>query len=77
MSFAVAALLVLAPQAAAEPPSAPVKKEKKLCRNEATSFSRMGKQTCHTRTEWAEIDKSSRAARDEAIGDGPRLNSPR
>lgn len=77
MFFAVTALLILAPQTSTAGPAtaqaiAPNVKEKKVCRKDQNSVSRVAHLTCHARSEWAEIEKGT--ARDADLM-GARVKS--
>jgi hypothetical protein len=66
MPFAVSAILsgpVMAQDNVAAPADASVKpaKEHKICREDVNTGSIMPHRTCHTREEWAEIDKADAA----------------
>jgi hypothetical protein len=56
--------------------------EKRICRREVPTGSRLPKRTCHTATEWAEIDKTTQERADREVdriaamgrGDGSGFN---
>ncbi len=71
---ALAGIACVAPAAAQEPTTGPETSapatvapapEKKICRTYATTGSILGgKRTCHTKSEWTQIDHDSEAAND-------------
>lgn len=68
-------LATLPPQAtpdAAATPTPPVK-EKRICRSEVPTGSTLPKHTCHTKSEWAQIDAAN--ARNVESTLGARRNS--
>lgn len=52
-------------QEAAPAPAAKPAKEKKICRSEEATGSIMVKRVCHTKDEWAAIDKANDTATDQ------------
>ena len=56
LAFAMTAAAV-APAYAAKEPTSPVDPDKKICRKQETTGSIMTKRICHTKAEWAQIDK--------------------
>ncbi|MCT8003691.1 hypothetical protein NZL82_17605 [Sphingomonas sanguinis] len=60
-------LLTLAGQQAESTPPAPKPKEKRICRSEAPTGSRLGgRKVCHTREEWDMIAADARKDVDDA-----------
>jgi hypothetical protein len=71
-SLAVPALAEDAPAAATS--SAKAAKPKKVCRADASLGSVMPRYICHSKEEWAAIDKATQSATDGALnGAGPSL----
>jgi hypothetical protein len=77
----VAALTIIAvsaPAFAADADQNPPKKERRICRESEPTGSRLTTRVCHTKAEWAEIDKANQETatrevqRDQAMarGDG-------
>ena len=65
LSFGLASVLT-APAIAEDQPAKPAK-EKMVCRSEEATGSIMRKRTCHTKAEWAVIDKENEAASKNAL----------
>ena len=62
------ALLVLAgPTLAAARDGKPVDPNQRICKAVEATGSRFTKKTCHTRAEWAQLDKAGADAADEAM----------
>ncbi|WP_241126897.1 hypothetical protein [Novosphingobium terrae] len=74
-ALAVPALAQDAPAAAAS--SAKAAKPKKICRADTSLGSVMPRYVCHSKEEWASIDKANQSAADGALnGAGPSLKGP-
>jgi len=65
-----------AAQATAPKPDAVPDPDKKICRRDQALGSFLPKRVCHTRAEWATLDRSNAAAADSALSNR-RLGMPR
>jgi hypothetical protein len=58
---AVAPAAAQQPTTAEKPAGTAAKPDKKICRREVPTGSRMAKSTCHLASEWADIDRANEA----------------
>jgi len=82
MLAAALAAFLASPLAAADSDQQPPKKERRICRESEPTGSRLTKRVCHTKSEWAEIDKANQENADREVnrvqaisrGDGSGYN---
>lgn len=73
IALAIAALTTVSPTVAKD--KKPVDPDKKICRSEMPTGSRMTKSICHNAAEWAQIDATNTASA-QSIQDQASRSSP-